>query len=137
MTKEKLYSPDQITVSAFIGGPLAAVFTLWKNFESLGNKSHAQQTLIGGGLFIIALMGSTPFLPDWFPLLALPVTYIAVARLVAEKFQMSKAAIIKSSKFELQTNVLWISIGFMFAFIVIFLLWLILLVNLGWFTITS
>jgi len=41
--KIKIYSPTQVLVGSFVGGPIAAVFMVWKNFQTLENRSGATQ----------------------------------------------------------------------------------------------
>jgi hypothetical protein len=116
--KPKVYSPNQVGIASFVGGPFAMIFVLWNNFIVLGNRSGAMQTLVWGFLFIVALLAILPFLPEKFPNYAIPVAYTVVARIVAEKFQLSKQAILKSEQYAFQSawNVAGISIGFLVAF---------------------
>ena len=37
-----IYSPYQVFAGAFFGGPIAAVYLVWKNFEALGKESLAR-----------------------------------------------------------------------------------------------
>ena len=88
--KVKLYSPKQVGISSFVGGPFAAVFVLWKNFHALGNRSGATHTLMIGSLFTVVMFLVLPFLPEKFPSYAIPLAYSLGARFFAEKYQMSK-----------------------------------------------
>jgi hypothetical protein len=109
MDKIKLYSPNQVGCAAFIGGPFAAVFVLWTNFRALGKGAAAEQTLIGCGFLILALLLVLSFLPDSFPNHVIPVAYTLAAWLFADKYQLSKPAIRESEQFEFQSN--WIVFG--------------------------
>ncbi len=133
MSKIRIYSPTQVAVGSFGGGPIATVYALWTNFRSLDNRSGAKQTIVWGSVFVVGLFLILPFLPDKFPNYAIPVAYSMTARLIAEKFQMTKTAILQSERYEFQSNwnVLGISIGFLIAFLIIAVAWLFALSSLG------
>lgn len=82
----QLYSPTQVFVSSFLGGPFAAIHTLRHNYKALGNTKEGQRVL-HLGLFLITLLClltifiqrenssliltliiPTPFLYSWFAL---------------------------------------------------------------------
>src|SRR5262249_22208391 len=90
MDKIKLYSPIQVGVAGFCGGPLATVHTLWANFRALDNPSGARHTLIWGSMIVLAVIGVLPFLPDKFPNLAIPLATLFVGQLIVRKSQMTK-----------------------------------------------
>ncbi len=121
MDRIKLYSPTQVTVASFVGGPFAAVYTLWMNFRALGDAAEARMTLIWGFVFVMAVFGILPALPEGFPNYVLPVIYSLGARLVAERFHLTKQAIRESERYGFQSNwnVLGISVAFLLAFIVL------------------
>jgi hypothetical protein len=121
----KVYSPTQVALSTFLGGPIAMVYVLKKNFEVLENKRAAQTTVIWGSLLVALVVLILPFLPEQFPNLALPLAYGYAARMVAEKYQLSKGAIVASDRFEFQSNwkVFGVSIGLLAAFVVLVGLW--------------
>ncbi len=43
MDKKKLYTPTQVFVASFFGGPLAAFHTVRQNFKALGKTKEARQ----------------------------------------------------------------------------------------------
>lgn len=133
MDKAKLYSPIQVLSGSFFGGPGAVVYVLWKNFRVLGNSSAATQTLVWGGLFIIAIFLVMPFLPERFPNYALPIAYAALAQFIAQKYQMTKQAIAESEQYEFQSNwnVFAVSVGFLVAFVAIGIIWMLALDHFG------
>jgi hypothetical protein len=49
MDKSKIYSPNQVGLGTFFGGPLAAVYFLKKNFDAVDNSATAEKTVIIGG----------------------------------------------------------------------------------------
>jgi hypothetical protein len=127
--KIKLYSPTQVTIGSFMGGPFASVYMLWQNFQSLGNRHAANRSLVWGAIFIVAVLVVIPILPERFPNSALPIAYSVGARFIAEKLQMTKQAIIESDRYGFQSNwnVFGTSIGFLLAFAVIALAWVLAL----------
>jgi len=101
--KTKIYSPIQVACGT-IGGPIGLIYFLHCNFSTLGNDRFKKNTLIYGGLFLLALIIALPFLPDEISSTPFTVLYIVTAKLVAEKYQMTKSAIIESDDFEFHSN---------------------------------
>lgn len=82
----QLYSPTQVFVSSFLGGPFAVIHTLRHNYKVLGNTKESQRILTIGlflvtllclvtiftqreySTLILALIIPTPFLYSWFAL---------------------------------------------------------------------
>jgi hypothetical protein len=135
----KLYSPAQVYVSAFLGGPLAMIFVLKKNFDALGSKAGSQKTIIWGAIFIalyflagtlVLLFTTSSTGPSNY---LLPIAYSFAARQIAEKYQMSKQAILDSQQYEFRSNwnVFGISVGFSLAFLGILFLWIVGMHSLG------
>jgi hypothetical protein len=131
--KVKIYSPLQVGIGSFLGGPIAAVFVLWKNFAALDKRLAATQTLIWGLVFLLVLLLVLPYLPDKFPNTAIPIAYSIGAVSVAKSFQMSKESIRDSEQYTFQSNwnVFGISIGFLVAFLAIAIGWIMGLDYLG------
>src|SRR5580704_1301473 len=100
LAKKKIYSPNQVMASALLGGPMAMVYLLWKNFQVLENPHGMRQILIWGSIFIITMIGFAPLLPANWPDYALPIGYSLGARSLAESFQLSKQAIGESQDYE-------------------------------------
>jgi hypothetical protein len=119
LAKQKIYSPNQVMAGSLLGGPMAMVYLLWKNFQVLENPHGMRQILIWGSIFIITMIGFAPLLPTNWPDYALPILYSLGARSLAESFQMSKQAIGESPDYEFQSvwNVIAVSIAFLLAMI--------------------
>ena len=119
--------------ASFLGGPMAMVYVLWKNFQTLENPHGMQQILIWGSIFIIALMLFSPLLPNSWLDYVIPFAYPLAALSLAENFQMSKQAIADSQTYEFQTigNVIVISILFLLAMLVVSFAWFFALVTVG------
>jgi len=98
-----LYSPTQVACGT-LGGPVALIYFLMANFETLGDEALKKKTLQLGIAFIIALVATIPFLPDSLPSSVFTVAYIIVARHVAENYQMTKADILASEVHDFHSN---------------------------------
>jgi hypothetical protein len=122
----KVYSPAQVAMGAFLGGPIAMVYVLKKNFEVLENNAAAKKTLILGSIFVLSLVLLLPFLPDNFPNYALPFAYCITARMIANKYQLTKSAIAQSPRFTFQSNwkVFGMAVGFLAVFMALVIGWI-------------
>jgi hypothetical protein len=121
LAKQKIYSPNQVLAGSLLGGPMAMVYLLWKNFQVLENPHGMRQILIWGSIFIVTMIGFAPLLPTNWPGYALPILYSAGAWSLAESFQMSKQAIVTSLDYEFQSvwNVIAVSVAFLLAMIAV------------------
>jgi len=128
--KKKIYSPNQVLAVAFLGGPMAMVYVLWKNFQTLENPHGMHQILFWGSIFIVALMLFSPLLPNSRLDVVIPFAYPLAAWSLAESFQMSKQAIADSQIYEFQSawNVIAVSIVFLVAMVVVTVTWFSVLV---------
>lgn len=115
----KLYSPFQIALGSFFGGPIALVYFLWQNFKTLGKSDAAKQTVIWGLIFNVALLPTLQLLPSGFPEIVLPFIYSLVAMQMASSWQMEKEDIEASFNFSFQSNWRLLIYGF-----VLFILWI-------------
>lgn len=104
MEVKKVLSPAQIAGGSFLGGPIAAVYYLRKNYLAIGKEDLAQKVLIYGVLFVIFLLGLLPFLPEKFPNMVLPLAYCLAARQIAETTQLKKAQIEGSEEYTFESN---------------------------------
>jgi hypothetical protein len=111
-----IYSPQQIFVGSFLGGPIALVYFLHFNFQKLGNKRAASQTLLWGIVFNIAILAALPFLPKDFPRPLLPLAYSWFGSAIAKAKQLRKESIAALPQFRFQSN--WVAAGYGAAFLV-------------------
>jgi hypothetical protein len=130
---KKIFSPNQVLAAAFLGGPIAMVYVLWKNFQTLENPHGMQQILFWGSIFIIALMLFSPLMPSNWLGFVTPFAYPLAAWSLAESFQMTKQAIADSQAYEFQSawNVIAVSMVFLVAMIVVAFTWFFVLVAAG------
>jgi hypothetical protein len=121
LAKKKIYSPNQVLAGSLLGGPLAMVYVLWKNFQVLENPHGMRQILFWGSIFIVIMIAFAPLLPNSWPDYALPIGYSLAARSLAESYQMTKQAIAESQSYEFQSiwNVVAVSIGLLIAMIIV------------------
>jgi hypothetical protein len=133
LAKQKIYSPNQVLAASLLGGPMAMVYVLWKNFQTLENPHGMQQILVWGSIFIIALLLFSPLLPNSWLEYVIPFAYPLAGWSLAESFQMSKQAIADSQTYEFQSvwNVIAVSIVFMVAMIVVAFIWFMALAAIG------
>jgi hypothetical protein len=136
MEKKRFYSPTQAAVASFFGGPGAFVYTLWSNFRALDKEKEARQVLLAGTAFLLVVFAIVPFLPEKFPNYVIPISYTVTARLIVEKYQLSKRAIQESERFGFASawNVFGISVGFLVSFFLVFMIWMLALGALGLWT---
>ena len=129
----KLYTPTQIRLGSFLGGPIAAVYFLRENFRVLGRLPEVRTTLIWGTAVVIGLVALLPFLPDHFPNYIVPLAYSYAAGAVASKWQLNKEAILDSGNYRLQSNwrVFWLSLLLLLAFTLVIVAELICLNSIG------
>jgi hypothetical protein len=132
LDKKKVYSPNQVLAASFLGGPLAMVFVLWKNFQALDDPHGMRQILLWGTVFVVALLVFAPLLPSW-PDYVVPFAYSFAAWSLAENFQMSKQAIRDSQTYEFQPVGYVIAVSFFFlgAMIAVSFIWVFMLAVIG------
>ena len=94
-----IYSPNQVFAGAFLGGPIAAVYLVWKNFKALGKESLARQTILWGSVLVLATVAILPVLPEKPPHAVLPAIFGGLALAIASQFQMKKQAIRESNEY--------------------------------------
>ena len=133
MIKQKIYSPLQVLAASLLGGPMAMVYALWKNFQTLENPHGMRQILVWGSIFIVVLMLFSPLMPNGWPDFVIPFAYSLAGWSLAETFQMSKQAIADSQAYEFQStwNVIAVSAVFLAAMIVVAFTWFMVLVAAG------
>lgn len=128
----RIYSPTQVACGT-IGGPVGLIYFLKANFASLGNERLEKQTLLYGGLLILALLALTPLLPDWFPNWPISIAYILMARYVAQNYQMTKQDIASSTVYDFHSNwrVLGLGLLCLLASVIVIVVPLVTLILLG------
>jgi hypothetical protein len=120
----------QVATGAFLGGPLAATHCLWSNFMALGKPRSAYWAL-NCGLAATAVIVALAFLFASKQLNGLWVSFVVIfaSALIAERYQLSKAAIRASDSYAFQSNwkvlglgLLWLAVTMLFITILVVLL---------------
>jgi hypothetical protein len=131
----KLYTPRQIRIGTFLGGPIAAVYLLRANFIALNGISEARTTVLCGVALMAGLLVLVPFLPKHFPNYLIPLVISIAAGFVADKWQLPKQAIADSGSYAFQSN--WRLVGVtvlsMIAFLLIIVIGIVSLTAFGQF----
>ena len=133
MAKQKIYSPNQVLAASLLGGPMAMIYALWKNFQTLENPHGMRQILIWGSIFIIVMMLFSPLMQNGWQDYVLPFGYSLAGWSLAKNFQMSKQAIAASQTYGFQSawNVIAVSVVFLVAMIIVAFTWFMVLVAVG------
>lgn len=126
-TPAKLYSPAQIAIGTYFGGPLAATYFLKTNFDNLDKMSYAKTTLSVGIVIGCLLIVLSPFIPEKFPSTVIPLVYLFPVIFVVKRFQLSKPEIKESSKYSFQSNwktlamtLIWLAVYFIITALVLY-----------------
>lgn len=101
---QRLYTPKQVYAGAFLGGPLAAAYFLWKNFKTLGNSGAAKWTIRYGLGFCSLFLLLCPWFPERTPNYILPIAYSWLAYHLVVKHQRTKEQIQETPGFGFHSN---------------------------------
>ena len=111
----KMYSPNQVLLSVFLGGPLGFLYLIYKNFESLNDESGKLKTILFGSATTYIITVSNLFNSGRVFASITVVLFIFVSIYVTNNFQMKKTAIESSIDFDFHSNfrVVFLSLLFM------------------------
>jgi hypothetical protein len=76
-TQGKLYTPPQVGVASFLGGPIAGCLLLASNYAALERPSARIQAIVWGLVATAATLALALVLPERFPNTAIPIAYTA------------------------------------------------------------
>ncbi len=129
----KIYSPNQVALGTFLGGPLAAIFFLKHNFDTLGKEELAKQTLQIGIMASLVIIAVLPYLPEATPSMLIPMLYLFPTIMVVKTFQITKDEIMSAEEYSFQSSwkVFGLSLAWMLAFLVAAVLFMFLLESVG------
>ncbi len=85
-----VFSPKQIFLGSYLGGPVAALYYLKCNFKAMNNKTAENYILYIGSIFITLLTVSLLYIPENIPRMAIPLFYSGIALLISEQLQINK-----------------------------------------------
>ena len=97
---QPIYTPFQVRLASFLGGPLASVYSLYQNFKQLHDAQGMRLTLVLGLGFCALLFGILPFLPERMPNQILPLAYSFAAGWIASSKQLNKDQIKQSTQYQ-------------------------------------
>lgn len=83
------YTKGQILLGTFIGGPLAAIYFLKKNFDAMGDANQSQKTVKIGLILLVFLLVILPLLPEAIPSVAYSVAYAAATHTIYAHHQQT------------------------------------------------
>lgn len=108
-----LYSPGQVAAGTFLGGPLAAIYLLKKNFEGADDQKKAKKIASIGCLLVVLSTFVVVLLPENFPGGIIPILFTIAAYQYTKDNFPSKEDIQASETYQLQSGwgVFGISIG--------------------------
>ena len=115
----KMYSPNQVFLGSFFGGPLAMLYFLWANFKTLGKSKEAKYTVIYGIAFALALILFLRFVPEQIPGAIAQCIYSFVALIMVDTLQMSRDEIRATNNYSFQSN--WRVLAYILG---LYLMWL-------------
>ena len=99
-----LYSPAQVGVGTFIGGPFAAIYFLKSNFDALDKGDLSRRVMIIGGIFSCVFLAALPFFPENIPNNVIPMLYLIPVMLTVRKLQPTKKEIEDYEVFGFQSS---------------------------------
>ena len=134
MPPKKVYTPDQVAVGTFFGGPLAATYFIYKNYMQLGEENKALKTIIYGVLILAVLFCGLLVIPDNYKpsrrILSIIISATATAIVISE--QMTREQIKNSDDYVFASN--WKTLGVtLLSAAITFILFLFMLRILGLF----
>jgi len=114
----KMYSPVQVGVGTFLGGPIAAIYFLKTNFDTLGKATLSKKTLQIGVMLTFVLILAMPFIPDSVPNNIIPIMYLIPVIMTVKNHQLTKEQILNSDEYSFQSN--WKVVGHMIGWMLLF-----------------
>lgn len=89
-TVTRYFSPNQIYVGTFLGGPIAGIWYLARNFNAFGQDESVRVTWLYGLLATLVFLEVAIFVPDEVPSVAFSAFYTGVVAFLLEKYQKTK-----------------------------------------------
>jgi hypothetical protein len=118
---KKLYSPMQMSLGTYLGGPLAAIYFLKVNFDTLGKSTFSKRVTFFGSLITILLILSIPIISGYVSSSIIPMMYLFPVMFIVHKYQLSKPEISDSTEYNFHSNwmVCGMSILWMFVYLIL------------------
>jgi len=100
-----LYTPRQVIIGTFFGGPVAATYFIKQNYDAVFDASLSSRSLTIGGIFSLVLLLVMPFIPEWVPGVVVYMPYFVFVVIFAHKHLISKDTIINSDEYMPQSSI--------------------------------
>jgi hypothetical protein len=107
MDKTEIYSPNQVFVGTFLGGPLASILMLKRNFVALGETVAAKKTIIWGIVLSVGPVGALYVIQKSLPqnaTSAMPLVISFISQSIARHRQLTKDAIRNADRYSFRSN---------------------------------
>ncbi|KJG36576.1 hypothetical protein UA32_16370 [Photobacterium angustum] len=117
----KLYTPVQVGIGTYIGGPFAAMYFLKGNFDVLDKPELSKKVIVVGIAFSIVLFAALPFIPESLPNNVIPIMYLVPVLLMMKNHHLTKKEILESELYDFHSSwkVLGVSLLWMILFFII------------------
>ena len=100
--KIMLYSPHQIEVATFLGGPMCAVYMLTVNYKRLKKPIYARNVVFIG--IIIVLLWHIVPLTDKVPQLVYQIIPLLIVSMICKKYHITKQSILEEPLYIFRSN---------------------------------
>ncbi|MBU0913150.1 MAG: hypothetical protein KKF22_11475 [Gammaproteobacteria bacterium] len=104
MSNKEFFTPKQVYLGSFLGGPFAAAYYVSENFRSMGKAELAKLSIVISVVVSIALFVLVYQLPENFPYTIIPIAYSGLAASVTWKLQVTKEEIDAVESYSFRSN---------------------------------
>lgn len=112
------YSPRQIQVATFLGGPLAAAYFLKQSFEAIDRKDLAKKFFFAYLIISAIILVILPFLPEETPNNIIPLVNLIPVVMLLKKHYLTKAEITESEEYKFESS--WKVFGISLASLLVY-----------------
>jgi len=130
-----VYTPFQVGLASFLGGPLAAIYTLSRNYHQLEKSKDSQNVIIFGAMIVLFLIWLSAILPPQASRTGIPLLCTLIATNLAKSTQLTKAQVDGSQRYKRSSswNVALVCVASIILFFVIAIpcVWLLEYLNIA------
>ena len=100
-----LYSPRQMELATFVGGPLCGIYMLTANYKRLEKTEYARNViLIGSIMTVLWMLGALHPRFDNFPQVFYQAIPALMVGIICKKYHISKEGIIEEQRYTFRSN---------------------------------
>tara|TARA_B100000963_G_C22430973_1_gene582142 strand:+ start:200 stop:670 length:471 start_codon:yes stop_codon:yes gene_type:complete len=100
-----LYSPRQMEIATFLGGPLCGIYMLSANYKRLEKTEYARNVIfIGSILTVLYMLGALHPLIDNFPQGVYQAIPVLMVWGICKKYHISREGIIEEERYTFRSN---------------------------------